>query len=66
MYSPKIAEDLIPRLYWRAKSEKVSMTKLVDGIIRSAVVAKNSVSFNAGAETGASLFVRESDPRDAA
>jgi hypothetical protein len=42
------------------------MTKLVDGIIRSAVVAKNSVSFNAGAETGASLFVRESDPRDAA
>lgn len=34
MYSPKIADDLIPKLYIRAKGEKKRMTKLVDEIIR--------------------------------
>ena len=37
MYSPKIAEDLIPTLYRLAKDRKVRMTKLVDGIIRNAL-----------------------------
>lgn len=37
MYSPKIKEDLIPKLYQRAKTEGVSMTKLVDQIIRDAL-----------------------------
>jgi len=37
MYSPKIKEDLIPELYRRAKAEGVSMTKLVDQIIRDAL-----------------------------
>lgn len=34
MYSPKIAEDLIPKLYIRAKVEKRPMTALVDEILR--------------------------------
>lgn len=34
MYSPKIAEDLIPKLYIRAKDENKRMTKLVDEILR--------------------------------
>lgn len=34
VYSPKIAEDLIPKLYKRAKQEKMAMTKLVNEIIR--------------------------------
>ena len=34
MYSPRIKEDLIPKLYQRAKEEGISMTKLVDQIIR--------------------------------
>ena len=37
MYSPKIAEDLIPALYRLAKDRKVPMTRLVDGIIRQAL-----------------------------
>ena len=37
MYSPKINEELIPRLYRIAKKEGIPMTKLVDGIIREAL-----------------------------
>jgi len=37
MYSPKIREDLIPKLYQVAKGEGVSMAKLVDQIIRNAL-----------------------------
>ena len=37
MYSPKIQEDLIPKLYHRAKAEGVPMTKFVDRILRDAV-----------------------------
>ena len=37
MYSPKIAEDLIPVLYREAKKRKQRMTKLVDRIIRDAL-----------------------------
>ena len=37
MYSPKIKEDLIPKSYRRAKTEGISMIKLVDQIIRDAL-----------------------------
>ena len=37
MYSSKIAEDLIRRLYHEAKKRKQWMTKLVDRIIRDAL-----------------------------
>lgn len=37
MYSPKIDEELIPTLYWRAKENKVPMTRLVNGILRAAL-----------------------------
>ena len=37
MYSPKINEDLIPKLYQKAKTEGVAMTELVDQIIRDAL-----------------------------
>lgn len=35
MYSPKIAEDLIPLLYRLAKAQKKPMTEVVDEILRS-------------------------------
>lgn len=41
MYSPKIAEDLIPELYKISKAKGEPMTKVVDGIIRKAIT-KNS------------------------
>ena len=34
MYSPKIKEDLVAKLYQKAKVEGVPMTKLVDQILR--------------------------------
>ena len=33
MYSPKIKEEYIAKLYWLAKSKKTKMTKLVNEII---------------------------------
>lgn len=42
MYSPKIKEDLVAKLYQKAKVEGVPMTKLVDQIIRDALNGKGS------------------------
>ncbi len=42
MYSPKISEDLVHTLYFAAKDRKMPMTRLVDGIIRTAL-ASNSL-----------------------
>jgi len=42
MYSPRIKEDLIPKLYQKAKVEGISMAKLVDQIIRNALNGKRS------------------------
>ncbi len=40
MYSPKIEEDLVTKLYQKVKVEGVPMTKLVDQIIRDALNGK--------------------------
>lgn len=40
MYSPKIDEALIPTLYRMAKEKQIPMTRLVNGIIRSALEEK--------------------------
>jgi hypothetical protein len=37
VYSPKIAEDLVPKLYRLAKAHGVPMTRVVDGILREAL-----------------------------
>ena len=37
MYSPKIAEDLIPILYTLGKVKKVPMTIVVDEILRTSL-----------------------------
>ena len=39
MYSPKIDEELIPRLYRLRKLKKMSMTRLVNEILRSMLPA---------------------------
>ena len=39
MYSPKIDEELIPRLYRLRKLKKIPMTRLVNGILRSTLPA---------------------------
>lgn len=40
MYSPKVSEDLVPRLYKLAKEQKRPMTKVLDGLIRDKLVEK--------------------------
>ena len=42
MYSPKIKEDLIPTIYRLSKENKAPMTKVVDGILRSALNGSRS------------------------
>lgn len=42
MYSPKIDEALIPTLYRMAKEKQIPMTRLVNGIIQSAIEEKGS------------------------
>jgi hypothetical protein len=39
MYSPKIHEELIPRLYRLRKLKKMPMTRLVNEILRSVLPA---------------------------
>lgn len=34
VYSPKIAEDLVPRIYKLAKARDIPMTRLVDEMLR--------------------------------
>jgi hypothetical protein len=40
MYSPKIDETLIPTLYLMAKEKQIPITRLVNGMIRSALEEK--------------------------
>ncbi len=56
MYSPKIKEDLIPKIYQAAKAERVKMTTLVNRILEKAI--------NGGGEVEAKEIVssgKESD-----
>lgn len=41
MYSPKVKEDLIPRLYRLARFRGVPMTRIVDDILRPAITSLN-------------------------
>lgn len=41
MYSPKIREDLIPKIYRAAKGAKVAMTKWVNQVIEEALPAES-------------------------
>jgi hypothetical protein len=40
MYSPKIREELIPKLWHLAKTRRVPMTKLVNGFIEEALIGQ--------------------------
>ncbi len=40
MYSPKIAEDLIPILYQLARKEDKPLTRIVDNLLRPQVLDK--------------------------
>ncbi len=42
MYSPKIKEDLIPRIYRIAKKKGIPMTTLVDEVLRKALDGMDS------------------------
>lgn len=45
MYSPKIAEDLIPVLYRVGKKERRPMTHVVDSLLRETLLNRYSAEF---------------------
>jgi hypothetical protein len=59
MYSPKIAEELVPVLYRLAKDRKMPMTRLVNGIIRDVLADKDLPNGSADTDCS-SLHVCES------
>jgi len=63
VYSPKIAEELIPPLYVMAKESKMPMTQLVNSIIRRAIINNNMPDGNAGSS---GLYIRETHSAKAA
>jgi len=72
MYSPKIDEELIPRLYRLRKLKKIPMTRLVNGILEKALSEmeeeeqkKEIVSLNAdgGGYHEKAKSERRSDPQ---
>ena len=65
MYSPKIAEDLIPALYQMRKERKMPMTRLVNLIIRNALTV-NETSENKPEFNNLNFSLCNTEPRDAA
>jgi len=63
MYSPKIDETLIPKLYRLARAKGVRMTKLVNEIIRAAIegieIAEVQVTENKNAPDMKYVIVNE-------
>lgn len=55
MYSPKIREDLIPRLYRLAKARRIPMTRFVNGIVEKEIQAIEQADQEL-------VLVRESSP----
>ena len=61
MYSPKIREDLIPKIYRAAKSAKVAMTKWVNQVIEEALPPDAE---ERGQETNERNFKKEDERGD--
>ena len=53
MYSPKIREDLVPKIYRAAKTAKIAMTKWVNRVIEEALPPESE-------ETGQEISERNS------
>ena len=51
MYSPKIRDDLIPKLWHLAKTRKVPMTQLVNEFIEEALAAEDTSETREDRET---------------
>jgi len=62
LYSPKITEELIPILYQLARARGVPMTKLVDRIIREALVDEDRSQAAPGAMMASAAPAEEPQP----
>jgi hypothetical protein len=61
MYSPKIREDLIPKIYRAAKSAKIAMTKWVNQVIEEALPTETEEN---GRETNARILERKENMKE--
>ena len=64
MYSPKIREDLIPKIYQAAKTEKVKMTTLVNRILEKAINGGGGFGSKEALSAGQEPGLSEEDGRD--
>ena len=64
MYSPKISEDLIPRLYQSAKAKRIPMTTLVNRILEKAVNGGDGLEASEIGPNGKGPPVAEADDGD--
>ena len=60
MYSPKIREDLIPRIYWQAKAAQIPMTTWVNRRLAQALAGEETYAETKEDTTGTDATTRES------
>ena len=60
MYSPKIREDLIPRIYWQAKAAQVPMTVWVNRRLAQALAGEEDDAARKEDTIGTDATTRES------
>ena len=60
MYSPKIREDLIPRIYWQAKAAQVPMTVWVSRRLAQALAGEEDYAATKEETTGTNTPTRQS------
>lgn len=64
MYSPKIREDLIPRLFHAAREKKIHMTTFVNGILEKALSGGDDIEEKRIVATGEESPISQEDVRD--
>ncbi len=64
MYSPKIREDLIPRIFHAAREKKIHMTTFVNGILEKALNGGDELEEKSVMATGEEFSLPQEDVRD--
>ncbi len=64
MYSPKIKEDLIPRIFHAAREKKIHMTTLVNRILEHALNGGDEIGTNEIISNGKEFDLPEENGRD--
>lgn len=61
-YSPQLSRELISRLYFKAKAERIPMTVLVNRIVHQALDTAQPIEWQPRSDNGKTNAVRPSKP----